>query len=456
MFVNLRRKAMSRKFSLIIVGALIFAGYVTSFGQTAPVNGTVELKKADGTREPVANALIEVYRTDIKSGFPSAKTNKKGEFSFAGIPFGGKYAFAVSAPGCSPTIFPDVKAGQERLVITMSPGDGGKLSEDDVRKGAAAKAPVAGNGTAPPQQTAEEKKAAAEFEKKNAEITEKNKKTQAGDETARKSNEEGNAALKAENWDLAISKFTEGIAAVPDYVGSTPILLNGKVVALKAKAFRIYREGATQADADVRKNKYQEANGFYDQALAAFDDAIAVIKKAEAASTPAEQKQRDTLTTDLYAAATEIHRLKAVSGVDATKSADADKVVTAYIALEADPVKKLNAQIALGDIMRLTGNFPRAVEVYKAVLVGKPDQAEAMAGLGLCLFAQGAAASPEDKEKEQEGLNYMQKYTEIAPVAATDSQAVKELKQSVKETVDYLKSLKMAPQKVTTTPKKKP
>src|SRR5476651_644576 len=104
MFVNLRRNAMSRKFSLVIVGAFLLVGYVTSFGQTAPVNGTVELKKADGSREPVAGALIEVYRIDIKSGFPAAKTDKKGIFAFAGMPFGGTFAFAVSAPNCSPLI----------------------------------------------------------------------------------------------------------------------------------------------------------------------------------------------------------------------------------------------------------------------------------------------------------------------------------------------------------------
>ncbi len=439
-----------------MVGALLLVGYITSFGQTAPVNGTVELKKADGTKEPVANALIEVYRIDIKSGFPSAKTSKKGEFSFAGIPFGGTYSFSLSAPGCSPLIFPGVKAGQEKLVITMSPGDGGKLTEDEVRKGSAVKAPIAGNGTAAKEPTAEEKKAQAEFEKKNAEITEKNKKVQASDEIARKSNEEGNAALKSENYDLAIAKFSEGVAAVPDYVGSTPILLNGKVIALKAKGFKAYKEGATQADPQVRITKYQEANKSYDEALAAFQEAVNIIKNAEAATDPADQKRRDTLKLDLYAAATEIHRLKAVSGVDTTKADDAEKVITAYIAIEPDPAKKLAAQMALGDSMRLTGNLDRAVATYKQILVAKPDYADAMGSLGLSLFAQGAAIAPEDKEKEQEGLNYMQKYTEMAPVAATDSQAVKELKESVKLTVEYLKSQKMAPQKVTTTPKKKP
>ena len=60
--------------------AIIVCGSIGALAQTAPVSGTVELEKADGTREPVAGAVIEVYRTDIKAGSPGAKTNKKGEF----------------------------------------------------------------------------------------------------------------------------------------------------------------------------------------------------------------------------------------------------------------------------------------------------------------------------------------------------------------------------------------
>lgn len=143
-----------------------------------------------------------------------------------------------------------------------------------------------------------------------------------------------------------------------------------------------------------------------------------------------------------------------MGGVDVSRTAEAAKVFTEYIALETDPARKLQAQMNLGDIMRLSGDFDKAAEAYREVLVTKPDHPEAMAGLGLSLFASGAAESPENKEKEQEGLNFMQKYTEIAPVAETDPPNVRELKKSVKEAVDYLKSQKMAPQKVAPTRKK--
>src|SRR5438445_3516540 len=115
LFVNYRRISMFRKsFITFIFVSAIAIGYSSIFAQTAPVSGSVELKKADGTKEPVVGALVEVYRTDIKAGFPSAKTNKRGEFAFAGFPFGGTFTLAISAPGCAPYMFSSVKAGQDK------------------------------------------------------------------------------------------------------------------------------------------------------------------------------------------------------------------------------------------------------------------------------------------------------------------------------------------------------
>jgi tetratricopeptide (TPR) repeat protein len=226
--------------------------------------------------------------------------------------------------------------------------------------------------------------------------------------------------------------------------------------ALKQKGHVIYLEGVKLTDLEQRKAKYSDANKYYDEALAGLPEALKVISSAEAASDPADQKQRDTLKLEVYAIAADIHRLKAVSLVDSTKADAAAAVYAEYLAMETDPVKKLQAQTWLGDIMRLTYNYDKAAVAYKAALEMKPDHYEAMAGLGLSLFAQGAATVPEDKEKEQEGLNYMQKYTEMSPISPTDPPNVVELKKSVKEAVDYLKAQKMAPQKVITPVKKKP
>ena len=74
--------------TILLAVVLFLTGSLAAFAQTAPVRGKVELKKADGTLVPVADAVVDVYRIDI-AGKPSpSKTNKKGEFSFAGLPLG--------------------------------------------------------------------------------------------------------------------------------------------------------------------------------------------------------------------------------------------------------------------------------------------------------------------------------------------------------------------------------
>ncbi len=429
--------------SLVFAAGFLFAAQHMVYSQTGPVNGTVQLAKADGTKEPVAGALIEVYRTDIKAGFPSAKTNKKGQFNFAGMLYGALFTLSISAPGCSPQIYPAVKAGQEGIVIMLSPGDGRKLSEAEARQGAATAAKGGGELAV---DDAEQKKAQAEYERKNAEITAKNSRLKEGDDTARRANEEGNAALKAGNYDLAVSKYSEGVAAVPDFVGSTPILLSGKINALKLKGHKAYEEGARSPDVELRKSKYVEANASYDQALAAFQNAVDILKHADAATDPAEKKRREVQMLDLYTSAIELHRLKAATH-DSSKAGDANTVITEYLTIETDPAKKLAAQMTLGDIMRYSGDLEKAVAAYRLALAASPDNSDATGKLGVSLYGLGASTEPENKEIEQEGLNYMQKYIDMAPVAATDSAADKDFKLSVKQTVEYLKEQKMAPQK---------
>jgi tetratricopeptide (TPR) repeat protein len=435
---------MFRKSYLLVIFAAIvpLAVSVTAYAQTSPLAGTVVFQK-EGKDEPVAGALVEVYRTDVK-GYYKTQTNKKGEFRFIGVLYG-DYFIAVSGPNAAPTVLPNVKAGQETLRIVVNPGDGRKYTEAEARQAAAIEQNSGGSKSGGASD--EEKAQQAEFAKKNEEIIAKNEKIKNADATAARANTEGQAALKAENYDLAVAKFSEGIAAVPDFVGSTPILINGKMLALKGKGFKLYKEGASAPDMAVRKAKFEEANKAYDEALAGFQDAIAVILRAEASIDPAEQKRRDVLKHDLYAAAAEIHRLKVAGGVDQSKIAEANTVINDYLTLETNAELKASMQMGLGDMMTRAGDFEKAVAAYRQVLVLKPDNAEAMGRLGLALFARGAAMSPEDKEMEQEGLNFMQKYIDMSPVSPTDTPAVKELKVSIKESIDYLKAQKITPQK---------
>ena len=422
--------------TLILTVTIITLGALTGAAQVAPVRGEVKLQKADGTTVPVADAVVEAYRTDIDRGvMPAAKTNRRGEFGFVGFQLGHTYALAVSGTGIGPRVEPNVKPGRENIVIVVTEGDGRKLTEAEVREvvKAAASLPAGGVNEA-------DKKRQAEIEKQNAEIIEKNKRVQADDEAARKAYSDGKAALEAKNYDLAIAKFSEGVAAVPDYVGSTPVLLGGKVIAYKGRGYNYYVQGAGTPDAAGRIEKYNLAKKEYHDALAAYQQAMEVIKKAPAATDPKEQTQRKAIAADLYLNAIEVHRLMAVGQIDTTRTAEAEAIINEYIASEADPAKQATARKTLGDIMRAGGEFDKAIAAYKAVLETKPDDTEVMASLGLSLVGLATTVDPPNKDQMQEGLNYMQRYADSVQILPTDSKQVQEFKQSVKDTVEYLKT----------------
>jgi tetratricopeptide (TPR) repeat protein len=439
-------------FSILFAVTSVFAAAIAVNAQTQPTHGMVKLQKADGTTVPVADAVVDAYRTDIDKGkMPSTKTNKKGEFTFAGMVPGQRYVIAVSGTGIGPRVQPDVKAGMDNVTITVSEGDGKQLTEAEVRAVVAQAATTPGTNL-----SAEERAKQAELAKKNEEIKAQNAKIQAGDAIAAKANTEGQAALKALNWELALAKFDEGITAVPDYVGSTPIMLAGKMIALKNLGFNLYVEGAKQSDATARLAKYGSAKEQYYKALTAFDQAMAVLSAAPAATDPKDQANRTAIKGSLFDTAIEVHRLMAVAQVDTTRVADAEKVIADYSAFETDPVKKAKATATLGDIMRNAGDFPKAIASYKSVLEAQPDNNEVMAKLGLSLVGQATTVDPPNKEQMQEGLNYMQKYADTVQILPTDSKTDQEFKQSVKETVEYLKNeQKLKPQAPAKAPSRK-
>ena len=83
---------MFRKTYLIgfLTIALFLIGSMTAMAQNGPVRGKIEMTKADGSKVGVPDVLVEAYRLDIKASFQPSKTDKKGYFSFAGLPIGAK------------------------------------------------------------------------------------------------------------------------------------------------------------------------------------------------------------------------------------------------------------------------------------------------------------------------------------------------------------------------------
>lgn len=253
------------KYLSLVITALLFSS--AAVAQNAPVRGEVKVKKQDGTEAPVAGALVEAYRSDVDKGrMPDAKTNKRGEFTFVGFPLGQRYLLAVSGPGISPMIQPNIRAGMENIVIIVSEGDGRKLTEAEAR--AAAKADTSAAASGGGGESAEAKKQREELEKKNAEILAKNKKAEDSNKAINAALKAGATAFDAKDYDTAITEFDKGIEADPNFAGSAPPLLNYKGVALQKRAVATNNAAA---DAAARAAVAGKVKADLDAAIATFN-----------------------------------------------------------------------------------------------------------------------------------------------------------------------------------------
>src|SRR5262244_2701614 len=109
-------------FSSLVAGAVLLFASVMATAQTGQLRGSVKLMGADGNATPVTNAVVDVWRTDI-GGEYHTKSDKKGEWIFAGLPYTGTYVVSVSAPGAAPMARSGVKAGRETPVdMTLTVG----------------------------------------------------------------------------------------------------------------------------------------------------------------------------------------------------------------------------------------------------------------------------------------------------------------------------------------------
>ena len=429
--------------TLLLIVALFATCSTAVFAQTASVSGRVTMKKADGTTAPVADAVVDVYRMDIKGKLPSGKTNARGEFSFAGFPVGGQYLLAVSASGVQADILPGVRAGSEKLVITLVEGNGKRLTEDEAR--GALNTTVAPTDGGKVELTAEQKKQQADYEKQAAEINAKNAKTQQNDTLIKKVLEEGNKAYDSKNYDVAIAKYDEGINAEPDYAGSAPVLLNNKTAALLVRARLNYNQ-SVKGDAAAKTAAMATVKKDLEEAVKSSDRSLTLLKSATAPDA-AIQKSYDSNKFQALTSRKEAYWLMAKTGADRAKGKETLVAFEEYLTLETDAKKKSDAQLALGDALRENGDAENAIIAYRKALEMSPENPDVLAGLGLSLFNSGVVA--DNKATKQEGLNYMQKFADTAPETHP-------LKSSVKDAVDYLKTQdKLTPQKVNKAPTRK-
>lgn len=467
---------LSKKyFASTAAALLVLFGGTAVFAQTAPVRGRVELKKADGTVEPVAGAKIDVYRTDAKGKAPSAKTNKKGEFAFAGLPLGQTFVFVASGEKIAAGMQPNIQPGRvENVLITVNEGDGKVLTEEEVRAALSGKAPVPTNTAvttsttaatpdstnaatatpqntpAPPQNDAElkkaqeeAKKAQAEFEKKKAEVEAGNKKITESNTIVKASLEEGNKAFDSKNYDLALAKYDEGVNASPDFIGSAPVLLNNKATVLVIRATENYNK-AVKAGSEAKTAAMPTIKKDYEDAAAAADKALTILKTAPAGDP--NQKNYDGQKATALLQRKEAYRLMVKTGADRSKGKEAAVAFQEYLAVEADPKKKADTQLAYAEALQDSNEFDLAATEFEKILAQEPNNVDALIGAGLSLVNVGYVSN--DKAKFQQAANYLQKFDDLAP-------QTHRYKADAKGIIETLKNeQKVTPQKVTSTKKK--
>jgi tetratricopeptide (TPR) repeat protein len=421
----------------IAFAAAIFVLVSTGNAQTGQIRGTVLMLKSDGTKSPVADAVIEVYNMEVESGGAiTTKSNNKGEFALV-APVAKKYAVVVSGPGVAPTMSRNITAGMENLEVVVLAGDGTHYSEPEVREA------LKRTASEKPKTEAEMKKAQEEYEKQLAKYNAEKAKAENTNKVVNDALKAGDAAFKAKDYTTAIAKFDEGINADPEFEGSAPVLLNYKGVTLKTRAFEAY-ERAVKGDPAAKAAELEKAKADFLASMDAYDKALKVLATAKTTDA-ALQASYDKTKVNILTNYVESYRLIVRTKADPSKAKDAVPVYEQYLAVETDPAKKLSARLGLADMLRESGESEPAIAAYRAVLEASPDNPDALAGIGLSLFNVGV--SEDNKAKMQEGLNFMQKFADTAP----DTHA---LKASVRDAVEYLKTeQKLAPQKVA--PKRK-
>ncbi len=433
-------------FTFLLAIALFATAGTAVFAQPGMARGTILVKKADGSVAPVVDALIDVYRTDIKGKLPSVKTNKKGEFTVLGLLPGGRYLLSISAPGIRSDLASNIKAGDERILVNVIEGDGKPFSEEEARN--FDKAPATNQSTNQPAKelTAAQKKEQEELIKKNEQITANNKKIENINAVVNRTLKEGNEQFNAGNFDAAIAKYDEGINADPDFAGTASILLNNKASALVKRAIVKYNT-AIKGDPANTKTAMESVKKDLIDSVSASNRSLELMK-SDTTSDAAVQKRAVVEKNRAYANLLDGYSRMVGMNIDSTKGKDALLILEEYSASETDAVQKSKTQLILADALSRSGDLTNSVVVYRKILETSPENPDALGGLGLSLVGLGAGTTPPNTAMMQEGLNLMQRFTEVAP----DNHS---LKASIKEAVDYLKTQQLTPQKTTKSTTKK-
>jgi Carboxypeptidase regulatory-like domain len=403
---------------------LVAAAAVAASAQSTQVNGKVTMKQADGTVVPAVGALIDIYRTDIKADFHT-KTDKKGNYIHAGLPFVGTYTVVVSAPGASPTYQAKLRFTQQtQYDFELVPGDGSRPTIEDVNKRAAAGGGAPAAGGTPRGESKEEKAAREAREKEIAEIDKKNSEITQSNETVNRVFKAGNDALFATppRLDEAITNYREGLAARPEEVA----LLTNLAEALRQRADGRFNSAVKETTTEAKLQGMETAKKDWAEGAELAAKAVTLVKAAN----PAGANVNAAGFEQNKKAAISVRALllrRVASKVDQSKAPDALAANLEYLEIETDAAKK--AKIRGETLQALFDANATDLVVAEAgkILAEDPDNTDANRILGLALYATG------DKSKYQEAANRLQRYVDKAPDADP-------LKASTRDALEYLKA----------------
>ncbi|HEX8495321.1 MAG TPA: carboxypeptidase-like regulatory domain-containing protein [Pyrinomonadaceae bacterium] len=416
---------MNRKhffFSLAAV-ALLLLSTVLASAQTGQLRGQVMMVGADGKEVPVAGAQVDVYRTDVSAKY-NTKTDKKGNFVFAGLPYVGEYVIAASGADARPDTLSGVKVGREgEYKLILRPGDGRRLTEDEVR-GMAKSAPATsgGGGGKPAGESAEDRKKREELEAKNAEIAAANAKNQKINEVISRTFKMGNDALNLGSeaskvkrseeaiaqYSTAITHYSEGISADPEQ----PALLTNRSIAYRARGVERFNTAVQSKDDAVKNSSMEGAKKDFKDAVDSAEQAVKLLKAQTAPTEQAALNGYNANKLAALAARAEAMRLF----VSKTDQSQADAGIAAYeeyIAAETNAEKKSKAQLDEAKMLFEANVFDKAVTEYQKILTTNPDNVDALVYAGLSLINIGYSTN--NKAKFQEGANYLQQFVDKAP-----------------------------------------
>jgi len=380
---------------------LAFAA-VSASAQVGRIEGDI---KKRGSGEPIVGAVVEIVRQDIKGNYGPLKTDKKGHYLHAGVPYVGTYTVLVSAEGYAPSFATGIRPDKEPVNFELDPGDGKKLTMDDIKKAQASAPTQAGAAAAKQPNPAEVKKQQEEIEKAKA----ANEKSKADFENMKKRFEAGRLLADKKDYAGAITEFNEAIKLDAD-----------QHVIHANLALALFNRGATQLNAGQRDPAKQD----FSDSVAAATKAVSLVDALVNDPAKASEAPNNKKTKGQYL------KIKADSeGVLATRFGDAaaaDAAATDYKAaaeLSDDPAVKKALHVKLAKTFFDAGKSAEAVAAYQEILQTDPDNLDALYNLGLAY----AGAS-----KFQESADTLQKFLDKAPAS---DQRVPEVKTVIKDLV---------------------